>query len=157
MTMATDGFWHVMTAFLLQLACGDGPLTSGEGVCNPFSGFRYLKLADGGRRGGRWFCGCARSGALRGRWCPNLPKCQFTSTGQTGTQGGPVEGAVDNDTSTFGAGDYDVEVGCDCFKDSSIDGQALVLDMRSITSVMRLRLHQGYNAWSVANIRIRGR
>lgn len=74
----------------------------------------------------------------------------------TGTGGpfGPLEAAIDNNTDTFWAGDFDVDMGCDCFKDSSIDGHALVFDMGSVTSVMRIRLYQGYNAWSVSKIRI---
>lgn len=160
MMLALNGLWNMVAFILLHVACGDGPQTSSSrpttGVCNPFSGFRYLKLSNGGPISAAGDCQASWDVHEVMLFAADGAQIFPSVSSPTGTGGpfGPLEAAIDNNTDTFWAGDFDVDMGCDCFKDSSIDGHALVFDMGSVTSVMRIRLYQGYNAWSVSKIRI---
>lgn len=150
----------------VQLARGDGPAVTSTSsgpisstssttpVCNPFRGVRYLMLGNGG---------AIRSGVCEASWDlhevevfdTNGVKISAVASSPTGSLSSyPASNAVDGDTESFWAGDFDVGLSCSCWNSAKLDGQQLLLDLQSEVRVGEIRLHQGDNTWSLTDIRI---
>ncbi|CAE7384283.1 dhx15 [Symbiodinium natans] len=111
-------------------------------TCNPFHGFQYLVLANGGGIS----AGCRTSWNLHEVEVYDADGRQLTLSviSLTGSdQRNPSSLAADGSLDTFWAGRDDTAISCACWDTSAIDAQALSINLGATASVSRIVVHQG--------------